>query len=697
MPRSFLIDIQRLARQSGRAAALVPAAVLALSAPASTLQAAPAEKKTAPSATATTTATSSAAKPKKDAAAAKPAATKPAANAPQAPEAANASQASPAPAATPGEVVVLATRVEQPVDSVGSTITRISPEQVTRAQRVDLRDVLLYSPGVNVNASGGRGGTTSVSLRGNRSDHTLVLVDGVRVNSGMFNQAGIFLAHAGVNSLGGVEVLRGPQSTLYGSEAIGGVVSVSTGRGEGKPGAAIYAEGGSFNTFREGFASQGSEGPFSYNVSYSREDTTNQRRNNDYSSNRYALRVDYDVCPELTIGATVRGQISMYQEPSSNRLEEFGNNDPDAYTNAESNVFTVFADWQVNPIWETKLVLGAYDERYAFINPSEFNPIPSRYIADSGNYSATWQNTIRPTECFTIVAGAEYLWQTGHDNSFKWSQANNEALFLQNDWEVIPNLHVTAGLRYDHYQVAGDALTYRFTSSYHVTESDTKIRASYGTAFKAPTFLQLYSTSSFALGNQDLRPEESSGVDFGVDQYFCNKTIQLSATYFHNEVSDLISYVSGPAFTGSYINRDRARNYGLELSASATLFENWKSIAAYTLTESFASTPDGTQRTDYIPRHMLRLETSYKAFNCWTFGAGLDYAADREGTDFVPFPSEKVDVEDTFSLRLFTRYDVNEHFAVTARAENLTDDKNAAQLGYPPLGRAVYGGIEVKF
>ncbi|HSI86313.1 MAG: TonB-dependent receptor plug domain-containing protein [Candidatus Methylacidiphilales bacterium] len=668
----------------------VPLLLNAAPAPAAT-----AKEKTSGSVSATATEKSAAKVP----AAAPAAGTKPGTSAKPADTAAKPS-GPPAPPAAPAapEVVVLATRVRQPIDTIGSTITRIDAEEIKRAQRVDLRDVLLYSPGVNTNVSGGRGSNSSVSIRGNRSDHTLILVDGVKVNSGMFNNAGTFLSNSGVNGVSSVEVLRGPQSTLYGSEAIGGVIALNTARGEGTPGGFLYAEGGTFNSYREGFTSQGSAGKLSYNVSYGREDTTNQRPNNDYSSNRYALRVDYDITPELTMGATLRGQFSEYQEPSSIRPEEFGSNDLNAYTQSESNIFTVFANWKVNEIWETKLTLGGYDERYRFHNPPTVPTDPySSYIADSGNYSAQLQSTIHVAPCNTIVAGAEYFWQTGHDNSFKWSEANNEALYIQDQWEVIENLNLTAGFRYDHYQVVGDALTYRFAGSYLIKDTDTKLRASYGTAFKAPSFLQLYSTSSFALGNQDLRPEESRGVDVGFDQYLCNRKVQFSATFFQNEVSDLIAYVSGPAFTGSYTNRDRARNYGLEISASAELFDNWRTSAAYTLTESFNSTPGGTERVDYVPRHMLRLETSYRAFNCWTFGAGFDYSADREGTDFAPFPSVKVNVEDTFNLRAFTRWDINEHVAVTARAENLTDDQNSVIIGYPTLGRAVYGGVEIKF
>jgi vitamin B12 transporter len=245
--------------------------------------------------------------------------------------------------------------------------------------------------------------------------------------------------------------------------------------------------------------------------------------------------------------------------------------------------------------------------------------------------------------------------------------------------------------------LAGGALTYRFTGAYLIAQTDTKIRASYGTGFKAPDFFKMYSTSSYALGNPGLKPEKSAGWDVGVDQYLLHRNVVLSATYFHNHIRDLIAFVQTGPFTGSYLNRDTADNDGVEFGAQVTLFGNWKNRFAYTYTESTFTSSGASQRRDDIPKHALSLDTSCLFFKKWLVGCGASYLAGRVDTDYSTWPASKTRLADYFTMRVYSRYEINDHVAVFARGENLTNKRYENKLGNPALPIGVFGGVELKF
>ncbi len=595
--------------------------------------------------------------------------------------------------------VITVTKHAEAESKLGSAFSRIDDEEIRRRQSIDLKESLNTTPGVFVSESGGRGGLTAVSIRGNRTDHTLIRLDGIRLNTGIFQSATPFLDFAGTDSLGSIEIVRGPQSTLYGSEGIGGVIALETKRGEGKPNVSIWGEAGSFNSFREGIRGGGEVGKAAYSFSYERDDTSNQRRNNDLSIDRYSLRLDYQVFDNLSVQLNAHGHVGAYQEPGSIRPQDFGSNDPNAHVDEESNLISLIVNWKTTRMWTQKLTVGAYFERYAFRDPPNFpgDFSASTYISNAVNYTVDWQHNVQITRNNHVTAGFEFNSITGHDNSFTNQQVSNWAGYVQDEWEPVKNLFLTGGLRFDSYEIGGDATTYRFTGAYLVPQTQTKIRGSYGTAFKAPNFFQTFSTSPFALGDPSLQPEKSEGWDAGVDQYLLDRRIVLGATYFQNDLRNLIAFEQTSSFTGHYINRDTAQNHGVELSAVATLFGLWKSRVAYTWTESTVTTLLTTERRDYQPRHVLSLDTSYQFFGKLLIGAGVSYVVDRVGTDFATFPSTKVRLSDYFTVRAYSRYDINDHLSIFARGENLTDARYQTTLGYPGLALGLYGGVELKF
>ncbi len=596
-------------------------------------------------------------------------------------------------------MVVTATRNPEPETKVGSAFTRIGRDDMEDAQEIDLQQALDTVPGVTAINAGARGGFATVSIRGNRDIDTLFLVDGIRINTGIFRNAAPFLDFAGTANLDDIEIIRGPQSTLYGSDGIGGVVSMETRRGQGSPGVDILGEAGSFGSFREDFASQGALGKLDYSLSYERDDTQNRRPNNDLAMNRYSLRLDYQALDTLSLRLNVRGLDARYQEPGSERPQDFASNDPSSHTLGQTNLASAVIEWKPIKQWTQKLTLGVYFEHYTLVDPPYPGNFftPTNYLSHATNYSLDWQNTVQVASNNRLTAGFDFNEFTGHDNTFTDTSVSDWAFYGQDEWEPVKNLNLTGGARFDRYEQAGDAFTWRVTGAYLFPCTDTKIRASYGTAFEAPSLFQLYSNSTSFRGSSALRPEKSRGWDVGVDQYFLNRSVVLSATYFRNDVRDLIAFVESSPVTGFYVNRNTGENDGVELAAQLTLFRDWKTRLAYTWLNSTETSAGVTLRRDETPRHAFDLDTNCLFFGKWLVGGGLAFMGNRVDTDFSVFPATQVNLPDYWMARLYSRLDINPHCAVFARFENVTNVRCQNVLGYPGLPFGVYGGVELKF
>lgn len=594
------------------------------------------------------------------------------------------------------EVVVLAPRIDESAEKLGSAYTRITGGEITLDQQYSLKPVVNLSPGVFAGGAAAEGGITVLSIRGNRPDHSLILVDGIKANTGLFQNASPFLSAASVLNLESLEVVRGPVSPLFGSDAIAGVVSLQTKRGSGTPTARLFFEAGTFDTFHEGIESSGSLGGLDYSFHYARFDTANQRPHNDFSNDSGSLRLDWRVNDALTFGLIVRAQRGVYEDPVL--ATPFGFLEDTHYTvTAESATLSAYAEWKTLDSWVQRFTFGYYREAYTMKSPEAphfFGP-QADYESIATNRSFDWQHTVQITERNKLIGGFTLLNQQGHDNTFEDQEITNVGLYLQDQWEIVDGLTLTGGGRWDHYELSGDAWTYRLAAAYFLKPTRTKFRASYGTAFKSPSFFQLFSTSAYTLGNRDLKPETSEGWDVGIDQYFFDDRLAISATFFQNDVRDLIAWVSTGPVTGSYLNRDRAFTEGVELSMVAKFTPIWHARVAYTYIDSHEETPEGRMRAEYRPRNLFSAETTVRLFDRLTLGAGVYYVAQQEAFDWNL--NQRVDVGDYTVYRVHARFDVNRYVALTARFENLTDEKYFSRIDFPGLGRAVYAGLEITF
>ncbi|NJK90637.1 MAG: TonB-dependent receptor [Blastochloris sp.] len=627
----------------------------------------------------------------------------------QAPEAESEETTPSTPPQTLPDIVVTATRTQQPFKKTGSPLFKLTTQDYTRNQREgSFTEALRSAPGLGIANVGARGGLTQVRLRGTQDSDVTLRLDGVKINNPIFNSTDTtFLSYADLYNTESVEVLYGPQSTLFGSSAVGGVISSTTKKGSGDPKVLYRQEFGSLDTFRELIQSDGAVGDFAYSLHYAREDTQNNRANNDLSVDSYSLRLDYQVNESLAIGAITRGTLANYQEPGSVRADAFVQNDPNDEVFSENLTGSLFLDFTPNDLWHSKLVLGTnqirYDSRQPLPNPTDAvtqlfgGRVASQNVSDAGTYSIDWQNDFHLWEQNTLSVGWVLEQLTGHDSTFAWQTAYQNAFYLQDQWEPVQNLFLTGGLRFERHEDAGESLTYSFSGAYLIEATDTKIRSSYGTGFKAPDFFRLYSNdpANFLVGNPNLKPEESRGWDVGLDQFFLEDQLVLSASYFQIETRRTFDFVSDPVtFISSPVNANQGVSKGMEFSARGQLTSHWRVSASYTHTDAELERNGITTRRRNVPRHLAGFDTNVNVLPQLILGAGLNLQADREEL----YPNFTQGESDDFvTARIYASYEIHPHSTLFFRCENLTDADYQSSIGFPVPGRSFYGGFELRY
>ncbi len=585
------------------------------------------------------------------------------------------------------DYVTTATRTPIALTTSGTAIDTISAADLNRMQLTSLSSALGGIPGAPAFQSGAAGGVTSLFLRGTNSNQTLFLVDGIRFNDPNTDYA-VALGGMCVSGCDNLEVSHGPQSTLYGGEAVGGVVALQSQRGVGAPSGTISAEAGSFGTYQGAARAQGSVDGTSYNFSIVGGHTDNDRPNNEFDSYTYALRLDHSFNQRIAVGATYRGFIGRYGSPGDRFTNDLNN------TEKENNqLATVFADFTPNSKFSSRVVLGGQDRRYESINPNAAGTVVTTTLVKNRRGVLDWQNTLQAGPENRITAGltaeANHTRNTGFGNIDESQQLF--AVFVQDEFSPVEHVYLTAGLRSDDFDTFGRATTGRATAAWLSADSSWKVRASYGTGFRAPGFLDLYGQSPYYVGNPNLRPEKARGWDAGVDYFLPDKKGVLSATWFDTRLTNLIVFDFG-VFPGTTANVERARTQGLELSGKFSL----KGIADVRLSYTYLEADNLSQNTRLLrrPRNSGSVDV-WHDFGRFNVGAGVAFVSDRMDVDAATFAN--VQGEDYTVARVYAAWQASSRVTLKARVENLLDEKYEQVNGYPQPGVGVYAGVEMKF
>ena len=587
------------------------------------------------------------------------------------------------------EIVVSATRLPTPEDESPASVSVITAQDLEIKQTRRVADALREVPGLSVAQTGAPGQLTSVFTRGLRSEHTQVLLDGIPINQGL---AGLFnFADLVVDDVDRIEVVRGPQSTLYGPRALAGVIQIFTKQGSGTPGGEFSAEAGSNSTFRETFTISGAIGKFDYSIGLSRLDTDNERPNNQYRLSSGIANVGWSPNERLRISSLFVYSLADTGNPNSIF-------DPKPFDNFLTEKWLIAPHVDFKPVdwWEHKLIVS-YDHERQLNDPNDDGFVgPTRALFE--RTTVDYQNDLKPASWLTLTSGFFYSRvNAGQERPFVLfgppfisDHTEETAVFLQASISPVKGLNLVAGGRYDHFNQFGDVWTYRFAGSYLIAKTDTHLHASVASGFSPPS-----SQDKIFGNNFGLEPERDLGWDLGVEQRFYSGRVAIGLTYFHNDLSNVIG------FNGQFdtLNLGAARTQGLEAEMRVTPITDLTFCASYTyLDAEKTSAADISQlpgaRLPRRPRNEAYVSASY------LWGKKLRTTIEAKfvnAREELNFGGPNFDIEDYAVVNLAAEYEVNSHLSIFARIENLGNEHYSEVFGFPALGRAAYGGFKVRF
>jgi vitamin B12 transporter len=366
-------------------------------------------------------------------------------------------------------------------------------------------------------------------------------------------------------------------------------------------------------------------------------------------------------------------------------------NDPDNEEREDNVLATVFADLQLAPAWTARAVLGGQDRRFVAESP-RVGRATSVTVVKNRRGVLDAQSTYAGVERHRITAGLTT--EANHTRNTGFGAINRKqtllAVFAQDEFSPRDDLYLTAGLRNDDFDTFGRATTGRATVAWLAAQRTVKLRASYGTAFRSPSFLDLYGQSAFYVGNPKLHAEEARGWDTGIDWYLGRGRTTLSVTWFDTRFTDLIA--STPDFR-SVENIQRARTRGVESSARVGVGAALEMRLSYSYLEADNLTSD--RRLLRRPRHRGGVDLWRDFGRGLSAGVGVAATAQREDVDARTFRT--IDGEDFTVVRVYGEYRVSPRLALKARLENLLDERYEEVNGYPALGFGGFGGVEWRF
>src|ERR1051326_792636 len=603
-----------------------------------------------------------------------------------------AQQASPTP--SPGEaeaeqVVVSATRFDIPLDESPATVSVVSSEDLKQKQIERVTDALRQGPGLSVVQTGTAGQLTSVFMRGLPSEDMQVLLDGVPINQGL--SGAMNFADFTTDDIDRIEVVRGPQSTLYGPRALAGVIQIFTKQGTGTPEVMVAGEGGSYDTFREWGQSDGKIDGVDYSVGMSRLDTENARPNNNYRNTAAIADAGWSPNETLRIGSLFTYSVSDTGNPNT-----IFDPRPIDHFLTERWLIGPHIDWKATDWWDHRFIFS-YDHERHINNPNEDGFVgATRALFERTQID--YQNDLRPTSWFTLTSGFFYSRvDAGQERpfvifgpTFISDHTREAAGFAQATLTPIENLIFVAGGRFDHFNQFGGVWTYRFAGSYKIDKTNTTLHSSVATGFSPPSSQDKIFGNNFAL-----KPEDDLGWDVGVRQDLWDNRVTLGLTYFHNDLSNVIG------FNGLFrtLNLGAAETQGLEAEFRAQPIADLLFTATYTYLDAEKtssadiSQPQGA-RLPRRPRNEVYFSASYLWYKKLRTTIEAKFVNAREELNFG---GPNFDIEDYSFVNIAAEYDLNPNLSIFGRIDNLTNEHYSEVFGFPALGRAAYGGMKLRF
>jgi len=617
-------------------------------------------------------------------------------------------------------VVVTGTRLEVPLRETPSAITVIDRQEIESRQATDVLELLRTVPGMSVTQTGSRGGLTTIFPRGGEEDFNLVLIDGVPVN----DAGGFFdFSDLTTENIERIEVIRGPQSALYGANAMGAVIQIFTRRGRGPLGADVSLTGGSFDTFEGHATVSGGTDRFGSSLGFGYLTTSGfLKLNNDYRNTTASASIDYRPFSPLQFAFSARYSDSRFEFPTEVGGDRLGPLDPEQFQERQRWLLSLRGTHALTGWWEQVLLLGL--SQVDVLSKDPFNPpvdtTSRRTERDEQRLFAnyTW-NFLLPefrSTATTLSVGAEFQEEDldqraviGASTTVLHPSRSSKGYYAQALLNWRKQATLIAGVRVEDSTTFGLDTNPRLSASFIVPPLQTKLRGGFGTGIRAPSFRENFGTGSpLVVGNPALKPEQSISWEIGVDQPLLAGQLVLSATYFENTFEDLITFVSGA--TPSFLNIQGAESSGIEAGVQALLPWKLRLSGSYTFLETKVTDDGGVGGTLFTrgqpllrrPRHQGSVGLTYLGDRA-TIGVVANVVGDAIDRDFSQRGSPRVTLAGHTKVDLAASYVLAQNvwglktLRLHGKIENLLDEAYEQAFGFSAPGISVRGGIAAGF
>ena len=589
------------------------------------------------------------------------------------------------------EMVISATGNETPVSTLAHSITVISQQDIERNGWTMLPEALRGVPGLHLVQNGAPGSPVGIFIRGTRSQHVLVMIDGVRVNDPSEVTRSADIAGIDLSGVRQIEIIRGPQSGLYGSDAFSGVINIITQDGGGRP--SLLIEAGSYKTYRAIGSMNYKTGIVNFAASASYIDSEGFSS----ASDKYEGNSEKDGFTTINLSTRLGIQASdaVVADISARYVDAKSDYDLGGGPNADADANVADSESlylsgtlryaEPDSIWSSSLSCN-----YATFD-REFDSTWGVDTFDGDNFESQWRNDFAVGSANLLSAGIVYSTESANGSGFGKEDADTVSAYLQ-DAVSFGALNAVASVRFDDHDRFGSEVTYRVAPSYTVCEGS-RLKASVGTAFKAPSLYQLYAPAGpwGPVGNADLEAEEMFAWDLGVEQTVIDGLCSIDVVWFQNTIDNMIEFGSG------YENVAEAESKGLEFGVIVTPADSVRINASYTYTDAKDKATD--RQLIRIPENRANLDVAYSVTERLALNASLLYVDSRSDRyfDSTTFMTVDVKTDSYITLDLAANFDLTETVALFGRLVNVTDEEYEEVYGYGTSGRAVYGGAKVLF
>ena len=575
-------------------------------------------------------------------------------------------------------VVVTAARTAQTVDQALAPVTVITRDEIERSQATSVTELLNRTPGMQIASNGGAGSIANVYLRGTRSAQTLVLIDGHKINSVDSNIAP--LQYLDPDQIERIEVVRGPKSSLYGADAMGGVIQIFTRKGKGKPGLQLKAGIGNRGTGEYGvnYSGEVAGTRFSFGAKlYETQgyDHTESQAGTDAGANAYRNKSVTGSVSRVFENDVETGFMFSHSRGKAEYDHNFGSRETYPYNDFKITRLSSYITLPVNEIWDSRLDAGYVSENTDRMEEGSAGTHQDSFTK-SRLLSASWQNDVFWLENQLLTTGLDYAHdRIETDIVYAENSRYNLGIFAQNLWEL-ERSELQAGIRYDKNESYGKNVTGNIAWGFDLP-GNMRLTPSYGTAFRAPTFTDLYWPGS---ENPGLKAERSE--NFELELRGSHRGVNWSVNLYENQIKDMLTWhVPDPdnPYAGRMENIDEARIRGLELAADAQLM-GWHLAGSLTFLDPENRTTGKT--LEHRAQQLLTFDAD-RDIGKLTVGGTLR----GQGRSYDD-PANNTEVPGFLTVDLRTAYAITSELKAELKLVNLMDKQYTTTRGYrsEPLG-----------